>query len=63
MALLERIRWFNAIVLTLTPALALYGCFTAQLQSRTLALCSGYYVFGMLGQCVKYRLYCETDSS
>jgi hypothetical protein len=47
---LQRVQWFNIVILTATPALALYGYLTTPtIDSRTLAFCILYYLYGMLG--------------
>ena len=49
-SLLRRVRWFNLVVLTVTPALALYGLRHTPLRSYTLAWAVLYYVISMLGE-------------
>ena len=48
-ALLHRVRWFNLAVLTITPALGVYGAFTTPLRTPTLLWSVAYYVISMLG--------------
>jgi hypothetical protein len=50
LGVLQRVQWFNVVILMATPALALYGYLTAPtIDTRTLAFCILYYLFGMLG--------------
>ena len=48
-ALLVRVRWFNLAILTITPAVGLYGSFTTPLRAPTLLWAAAYYVISMLG--------------
>ena len=41
--------WFNLLVVTITPIIALYGLFTTQFDARTARFSVAYYVFNMLG--------------
>jgi hypothetical protein len=50
MACLQRVQWFNAAVLTITPVLAVYGHWTTPVVRETFALCLAYYLFGMIGE-------------
>ncbi|KAF9531300.1 delta 9-fatty acid desaturase protein [Crepidotus variabilis] len=49
------IRWFNVAVLTLTPLIALNGCFTIQVRHETAFFSAIYYVFTMLGITAGYH--------
>lgn len=44
------VRWFNLLVLTITPAIAGYGLIYARRQRETLLFSAAYYVFSMLGK-------------
>lgn len=44
------VRWFNVAVLTLTPAIAVYGMICVPLQRKTLIFSVLYYIFSMLGR-------------
>ena len=48
--LIQRIRWFNLAVLTITPAIAAYGVCVVKAQRDTVAFAIAYYVFSMLGK-------------
>ena len=50
--MLRRVRWFNLAILTVTPAVGLYGTRTTALQTQTLLWSIAYYVISMLGKCV-----------
>ena len=52
--LLARVRWFNLAVLTITPAIGLYGLRTTPLRLQTLLWSIAYYVTTMLGTCLPY---------
>lgn len=47
--LLGRVRWFNLAILTITPAVGLFGSFTTPLRTPTLLWAAAYYVISMLG--------------
>ena len=47
--MLRRVRWFNLAILTVTPAVGLYGTRTTALQTQTLLWSIAYYVISMLG--------------
>ncbi|KXN86974.1 Acyl-CoA desaturase [Leucoagaricus sp. SymC.cos] len=49
------IRWFNLTVLTITPAIALYGIMTLPLKKETMIFSVLYYVFSMLGVTAGYH--------
>ena len=49
---LPRVRWFNLGVLTITPAIGIYGLRTTPLLPQTLLWSILYYVISMLGKCV-----------
>ncbi|KAI0786460.1 delta 9-fatty acid desaturase protein [Abortiporus biennis] len=46
---LERIIWFNVIVVSMTPLISLYGLWTTRFDSRTFKFCVGYFLFNMIG--------------
>lgn len=48
--LLVRVRWFNLAILTITPAVGLYGVYTTRLRLETLIWSVTYYVISMLGK-------------
>ncbi|RPD74608.1 hypothetical protein L226DRAFT_78784 [Lentinus tigrinus ALCF2SS1-7] len=52
---LPRVRWFNLGVLTITPAIGLYGLRTAPLRAQTLLWSILYYVISMLGITAGYH--------
>jgi len=43
------VRWFNLLVLVLTPALAFYGFMTVSLSKETVLFSLSYYIFSMIG--------------
>jgi len=43
------VRWFNIAVLTITPAIALYGFMKLSLRKETMIFSMLYYIFSMLG--------------
>ena len=47
---IKRIRWFNLVILLITPALGLYGLLTIPLYSKTLAFSVLCYIISMLGE-------------
>ncbi|CDO74196.1 hypothetical protein BN946_scf185043.g248 [Trametes cinnabarina] len=54
-ALLPRVRWFNLTVLTVTPAIWLYGACTTTLRGSTLIWSIVYYAITMLGITAGYH--------
>lgn len=50
--LLSRVRWFNLAILTITPAIGVYGSRTTPLRASTLLWSIAYYVISMLGMCL-----------
>ena len=44
------VRWFNVVVLTLTPLIAGYGIIGVVLSRETVLFSVAYYVFSMLGE-------------
>ncbi|KAI8984934.1 fatty acid desaturase-domain-containing protein [Trametes punicea] len=54
-SLLSRVRWFNLAVLTITPALWLYGMRTTPLRAPTLLWSMVYYAITMLGITAGYH--------
>jgi stearoyl-CoA desaturase (delta-9 desaturase) len=44
------VRWFNLLVLTITPAIALYGFTNLSLKKETVIFSVLYYIFSMLGE-------------
>jgi hypothetical protein len=44
------IRWFSLMVLTINPALSLYGLLHAPFNNKTVAFAWAYYVFSMIGK-------------
>jgi len=54
--LIQRIRWFNLAVLTITPAIGAYGVWAVKAQRDTVAFAIAYYVFSMLGKNYDYSL-------
>jgi len=44
------IRWFNVVVLTLTPLIAVYGLWTVKIRRETGFFAVAYYIFSMLGE-------------
>ncbi|TBU50571.1 hypothetical protein BD309DRAFT_1040357 [Dichomitus squalens] len=47
--ILGRLRWFNLAILTITPAVGLYGIYTTRLRWETLLWATACYVLSMLG--------------
>ncbi|KAH9905069.1 uncharacterized protein BXZ73DRAFT_94856 [Epithele typhae] len=54
-ALLRRVRWFNLAILTITPALGVYGAAHTPLRAPTLVWAAAYYVISMLGITAGYH--------
>ena len=48
--LLGQVRWFNLAILTITPAVGVYGVYTTRLRLETLIWSVAYYVISMLGK-------------
>jgi len=48
---MKGVRWFNVAVLTITPAIALYGILHASVRRETILFSAAYYIFTMLGKC------------
>lgn len=48
---IKGVRWFNVAVLTITPAIALYGILYASARRETVLFSAAYYIFTMLGKC------------
>lgn len=46
----KEVRWFNLLVIAVTPLVALYGAMTTHLDIRTFCFCVFYYVFNMIGR-------------
>ncbi|KAF8347549.1 delta 9-fatty acid desaturase protein [Amanita rubescens] len=46
---MKGVRWFNVAVLTITPAIALYGILHASVRRETILFSAAYYIFTMLG--------------
>ncbi|KAI0773705.1 hypothetical protein C8Q74DRAFT_776181 [Fomes fomentarius] len=53
--LLGRVRWFNLAILTITPAIGVYGLRTTPLRASTLLWSIAYYVISMLGITAGYH--------
>lgn len=52
------VRWFNLAILTVTPAIAVYGLVLAPRLRGTVTFAVLYYVFSMLGMiefCLNFR--------
>lgn len=47
----SRIRWFNLMILTLTPIFGVYGLFTTPLQWKTFVFSLVMYLTTNLGEC------------
>ncbi len=47
---LARVRWFNLAILTITPAIGVYGAYTTRLRLETLIWSVAFYVISMLGK-------------
>ena len=50
-----RIAWINVFILTFIPIIALYGCFTHELQTKTMWWSIFYYIFSGLGITAGYH--------
>ena len=46
----KEVRWFNLLVIIITPLLSIYGAATTNLDVRTFWFCVFYYVFNMIGR-------------
>ncbi|TBU27702.1 hypothetical protein BD311DRAFT_788980 [Dichomitus squalens] len=53
--ILGRLRWFNLAILTITPAVGLYGIYTTRLRWETLLWSTACYVLSMLGITAGYH--------
>ncbi|KAI0750674.1 fatty acid desaturase-domain-containing protein [Daedaleopsis nitida] len=52
---LARVRWLNLAILTITPAIGIYGTYTTPLRSETLLWSIAFYVISMLGITAGYH--------
>lgn len=57
--ILSQIRWFNLIVVTLGPALSIYGFCTTELRKETLAFTLLGYVINMFGESSRNMIFCS----
>ncbi|PFH47568.1 hypothetical protein AMATHDRAFT_6624 [Amanita thiersii Skay4041] len=48
---IKGVRWFNLAVLTITPAIAIYGLLYVPPRRETIIFAVAYYLFTMLGEC------------
>jgi hypothetical protein len=53
-AQIERIIWFNLLVVTITPILSLYGLLTTRVNYSTVVFCISYYIFNMIGKFLEH---------
>jgi len=46
------VRWFNLMVLVITPSIAAYGVWKLEFNKQTFIFAAAYYLFSMLGKVV-----------
>ena len=60
---IKGVRWFNVAVLTITPAIGLYGVFHASARRETIIFSAAYFIFTMLGKCCSAWFSFRADSN